>query len=497
MVGKSLSAVALGTLWILFGSTASAGEFSYTGLLRSETAFSTTRERTQPADRGTPYDNQGRVLNLGALRLELEGKYTINEQLAATGKLRSWGDSTNQLDGHYKRNADLFAGDEFPGNGWLLGTTGLKDGSIDVPELYLDWTLGNLWLRMGKQQNAWGHAIGMRILDDMISSLDIRRHGGNYDLAAEEFLDERIGQLGMRGNFRIPGSDWELETVITDFTPTFIFPRGSAYANVPGSVRLLNAEGVRKARGNPAYGLRLKGLVLDGQGDFTLAYTYRPQAIGVVQFDPAKDLGVLLNQGELTLRAQNPRISVVGGAFSYSISTDPVGSFSFVDGLIARIEAAYYFNKKFTNSAAVAVGGLPPIPFAGKPIKKDELSLGIVLEKSHKFHPDWLATLMIFEWWHRTKSDLNDRLQSLVGLRYWDWFLLSVTQNFMRNEIGVTLNTFYDTSGGWFLQPAFKWRPNDKYQVDLFYNWFDGGQKSVYGPLRPNKEFVMRLGFYF
>ena len=481
----------------LLATTVSAGEFSYNGFLRTEVALSTTGDRTQPADQGTAYDNHGRVLNLGALRLDLEGKYTFNPNLAAVGRFRGWSDWTNQLDGHYKHNADLFAGDSYPGNGWSLSSTALKNTAFDVSELYVDWTRDNLWLRIGKQQNAWGDAIGMRILDDMISSLDVRRHGGNYDLATEEFSDERIGQLGIRGNLRIPNTDWELEASVADFTPTLIFPRGSAYANVPGAVKLLNAEGVRKARENPAYGVRLKGILLDGKGELTLAYSNRPQAIGVLSFNPAKDLGALLSNGELTLRAEHPRVNVVGGAFSYSMSADRLGAFSFMDGLIARLESAYYFDKKYTNSAPVSVGGLPPIPFAGKPFKDDELSLGVVLEKIHKFNPNWLATNILFEWWHRTKSDLNDTHLSLLGKNNWDWLLLSVTQNFIHNELAATLSTFYDTGGGWFLQPAMKWRPNDKYQVDLFYNWFKGGRRDVYGPLEPNREVVCRLSYYF
>jgi hypothetical protein len=217
-----------------------------------------------------------------------------------------------------------------------------------------------------------------------------------------------------------------------------------------------------------------------------------------VRFDAERDLGILLATGKLPLRAKHPRIHAVGGAFSYSISADPLGSFSFFDGLVARVEAAYFFNKKFSNPApAIAAPLLPPIPFAGEVIEDDELSLGVVLEKTHKFHPDWLATTLVFEWWHRTAADLNEKHQSLEGDNSWDWFLFSVTQRFLRNEISVTLNTFYDTGGGWFLQPAVTWKPTSRYQVDVFYNWFSGGERDVYGALKPNREMVFRLSMFF
>ena len=499
-------------IWALASAAnALGGEFSYNGLLRAELAYSTTGQRTQPADAGTRFDNEGRDLNLFALRFEFDTKYIVDRRLSFTGRLRGWGDWVNKIDDAYDDSIDLFAGDEFPGNGWLLSASS-DNTVVDIPELYLDRTTGNLWLRIGRQQIAWGDAIGMRILDDMISSLDVRRHGGNYDLAAEEFLDERIGQTGIRANYRIPNTAWEVEGSITDFLPTLLYPAGSPYANFPGSVQLLNDEGVSEARDRPVYAIRLKGLVLDGQGEVTLAYSKRPQSVGVFRFDAQKDLGTLLTTGNLPLRITYPRIDALGGAFSYSISADPLGSFSFFDGLIARIEAAYFFDKQFTNSAPATVvapagvlapaglGPIPlptPVPFAGDVIQEDELSLGIVLEKLHRFHPDWLATTMVFQWWHRTEADLNETHRSLVGDDDWNWLLFSVTQNFKRNEIAFTFNTAYDTSGGWWLQPSLKWRPSSKFQLDVFYNYFSGGTDDVYGALRPNKEIAFRIGRFF
>lgn len=501
-------------LALLLGACAPSerGSFSYNGLLRTEVAFSTTGDRTQPADAGTKFDNEGRVLNLAAQRVEVEGKYAYGRDLAFTGRIRGWGDWTNHLDRHYNADADLFAGDEYPGNGWLLSTIDGDNVIADIPEAYADWTYGNLWLRVGKQQIAWGDAIGMRILDDMISSLDVRRHGGNFDLATEEFSDERIGQIGIRANLRIPGTDWELEGSITDFTPTFVYPAGSAYANLPGSVLLLDADGISEARSEPVYGIRLKGLVLDGQGELTFAYSRRPQAVSVLRFDAGRDLGTLLATGDLPLRAEYPRINSFGGAFSYIFSADPLGPLALVDGLIGRVEAAYFLDRKFSNSEPATVvappglvappeaGPIPlptPIPFAGEVIERDELSLGVVLEKTHRFHPDWLATTMIFEYWYRSEADLTERNQSLDGEDDWNWFLLSVSQNFLRNELTVISSIFYDTSGGWFWQPAVSWRPSERYQLDLFYNWFNGGDDDVYGPLEPNSEIAMRFAMFF
>ena len=57
-------------------------------------------------------------------------------------------------------------------------------------------------------------------------------------------------------------------------------------------------DGVREARDDPVIGFRLLGNVLDGAGELTLAYSRRPQSVGVLRFDPQKDLGTLLTSGE-------------------------------------------------------------------------------------------------------------------------------------------------------------------------------------------------------
>lgn len=489
MAHKRLLVRGLGTLLLWAMGTAHAGEFSYNGLLQTEIAVSTTGDRTQPLDAGTALDNDGRVLNTTALRLELEGTYAFDRRTHVTGRFRLWGDYTNQIDSAYNSDVDLFAGSDYPGNGGLLSLSS-KNTIADIPELYFDATRSGFWVRAGKQQIAWGHSIGMRILDDMVSSLDTRRHGGTYGLASEEFLDERIGLFAVRGSWRVPDTEWELEGLISDWAPSFPFVAGSAYANLPGGILVNADDGIDDARDQPVYGLRVKGLVLDGRGELTFAWTRRPQSIGVLRFDPA-DLGILLSTGNLPLRAEFPRIDTIGGAFSYGVSADPLGPMSFFDGMIARVEAAYYMDKTFTNPTGA------PIPFTNPSFKDDEWSVGIVLEKNHKFSADWPATFIVFEGWYRSKSDFNDRYQALDGHNGWSWLLLSVSQNLMRNEVVAAFTTAYDTHGGWFVQPAVTWKPRHDVQLDIYANYFAGGDNDVYGPLQPNKEITFRAGLFF
>ncbi|MEJ2237557.1 MAG: hypothetical protein P8X82_04605, partial [Gemmatimonadales bacterium] len=150
--------------------------------------------------------------------------------------------------------------------------------------------------------------------------------------------------------------------------------------------------------------------------------------------------------------------------------------------------------------APPGLGPIPlpqPVPFGGNVIEDDELSIGLVFEKNHKFRPDWLSTFLVLQGWYRSASDFNDRHQSLVGKDDWSWLLASVTQPFKNNELSASLNVSYDTGGGWFVQPALTWQPIQRFKLDVFYNWFSGGNDDVYGPLEPNKELAIRVSSFF
>lgn len=72
---------------------------------------------------------------------------------------------------------------------------------VDFPALLFEYRDGNLTLRAGNQQIAWGQAIFFRTLD-VVNGLDLRRHS-LLDRAFEEFSDKRVPKLSVRGTYQM------------------------------------------------------------------------------------------------------------------------------------------------------------------------------------------------------------------------------------------------------------------------------------------------------
>ncbi len=71
-----------------------------------------------------------------------------------------------------------------------------RDYMIDLPTFILNYSSGNLDVRFGNQQIAWGQAVFFRTFD-VANGLDLRRHL-ILDRGIEEFEDERVPKLALR-----------------------------------------------------------------------------------------------------------------------------------------------------------------------------------------------------------------------------------------------------------------------------------------------------------
>jgi hypothetical protein len=121
------------------------------------------------------------------LDINIFGK--LNENWSVNLEPRFILDMTKYVDTHY-RQYDSFA-KSFAGNGNLLEVGG-NDFGASLNQAYVDYKKGNVWLRMGKQQIAWGEALGLRVLDT-VEPLDLRQFFF-FDRILEEFDKIRIPQ---------------------------------------------------------------------------------------------------------------------------------------------------------------------------------------------------------------------------------------------------------------------------------------------------------------
>lgn len=522
----------------------SAGSLGIKGTLRQEIAVATD-------DDGNPqnvheFQDEGRDLSLFALRNELDFSWRYSDGLTGFARLRTWSELAYHIDDAYDSDVDPFAGDEFPGNGSLLSFPTRSDTVlVDLKQAYIDVNQGSWWLRVGKQQIAWGESIFFRSLD-MVNSLDLRRHS-IFDVISEEYADERIGQLGIRGSYRFDNLPvpLEIEGFVTDFTPTFLAPTGSAYASLPAQVRLDDAGDIADARDKAVFGGRLlarwKGL--DVQANFVS----RPQHVGVFRFERGDNAGtpfagtpfdidfdlgfrgsaeltetlvrnrfvpgdvvttlitewgvpasLFTTPGALdaTLDAANlrgvvtrefPRVWIVGGGANYMFQFAPGHPLRFMDSVLARVEGAVSLDKEFTTPG-----------LSGDFDEEDELNMAVTLEKWHKFHRNLPATYIVLEWWYKSESDFLERQVDSWGDESFQIIGLAIQQQLMQNRLRADASVVYDPSGGLWVQPGLRWKPRDDVQVDLYYNLFHGDEtEDLFGTFQDSDEAFVRLSYFF
>lgn len=127
---------------------------------------------------------------------------------------------------------------------------------VDLPTLVLNYKTGPFDFRFGNQQIAWGQAIFFRTLD-IANGLDLRRHLV-IDRAIEEYEDERVSKIALRGTAQV------LDSTIADgfvgkFQPDIVGNPNTPFNVVPAEFyRPLDNYYTGNYDTKLDYGIRLK-----------------------------------------------------------------------------------------------------------------------------------------------------------------------------------------------------------------------------------------------
>ena len=190
-----------------------------------------------------------------------------------------------------------------------------------------------------------------------------------------------------------------------------------------------------------------------------------------------------------------PRENVFGFGLNTVFSGEPD---SFTDQLIGRFELSYTPNKKFTNPT-----------LSRDYIVKSETNFAFIFEKYHKFSQALPATYMVFQWMHKSASDIFGR--SLAGSN-------NIPGSPPRGDSGGANNIAFvvqqpspslewrfdfaaltDLNGGWLLQPGAKWKINKSTQLDIYANYLKSSNqgKDFAQGLEYAREVFVRASYYF
>jgi hypothetical protein len=193
---------------------------------------------------------------------------------------------------------------------------------------------------------------------------------------------------------------------------------------------------------------------------------------------------------------------------------------SLFDQIIINVEATYTPDRKNTS-----------VDLRQRYDERDEVQVGLVMEKYHRFSTALPATYMVFQYlWQKEQSLEGLLLDGYGSENYSPGGQYKLTKGVPTNDDpkitpGVNGGAHYvvlaallpgpqyifeysvaaliDVQGGVLMQPGIQWKPRGNITVNVFYNYLDS---DVWGN-NPNKsfisfidfadEFCMRLGYQF
>ncbi len=383
------------------------------------------------------------------LDLNIYGRFGDN--WSATLQPRFFHDLTKSADSHFRQYESL--PNEFSGNGWMLRGGG-NDFKAEVSQAYVDYRTGPLWLRLGKQQIAWGETVGLRVLDT-VNPLDLSQFFF-FDRGFEEFDRIRIPQWFLRGAYTFPDAavqDLTLELILNpgDVVPTLLPQQGAPYNVVPSRVRLMD----NVPRGEPIVGGSLTGKTGDVQ--FSLNYITKPNddGVGVLR-------SISLDPFLVTLENRHPRVHVVGGSLNYpwewagallrfETTLTPDAPFARGDAATRIIERPVWKSVFAVARPAYLIPG------------EDSMSIGF----------------QFFETFTGGRKLNKARASGAKVDQAQHTFVIFLQQPLFRKRISLEFLGAFDTGDAHWLQSGIHWEIGNNIRVDLFYNEFGGAEKRA------------------
>lgn len=359
---------------------------------------------------------------------------------------------------------------------------------LSIRELYLDLTPSDvLWIRIGRQQVAWGETGQYRLLD-VVNPIDSSWHFG----ALESFEDQRMPLWSMLTAVDIPSIDHTLELLwiplidapedTVSVPLTFVGAWGLPYSNSPSPFLIDDKRMLYPGREpeDMRAGLRWKGPIGDAS-TYSLVYMYThqlspPVPVRFQQFEIAP--GAFDPSHLENLDLEFPRQHIVGGSIDYAFES-PIG-------LIARLETAIEPDRTYPLRSDVTsgTGGLHADPdepglFHFEPSEEVAVNYAVVLMRPTmirflnptqnfllvaQFMHTWVPTLDEVDDWALVEAPgYNDTKLGEHSFR----FVFAMATNYLKGLITPKLVAVYmpKDSGLYSLEVGFRFGPHHRVSV--------------------------------
>jgi hypothetical protein len=174
------------------------------------------------------------------------------------------------------------------------------------------------------------------------------------------------------------------------------------------------------------------------------------------------------------------REDIFGFGANYMFFSEPD---SFLDQLIVRFETTYTPDKTFTDPSLLGKDYLV----------EDEWVTSFVMEKYHRFSVDFPSTYMVFQWLHKSESDLFGRHLDGYGMagsqeagwkgpkgrNGYDALSFAMQQPSPSLLWRADLAILWDLEGGYLVQPGVRYKPSKSVSAELFANFVGGGDDNM------------------
>jgi len=316
---------------------------------------------------------------------------------------------------------------------------------LELREFYLETTVGETYLTLGKQQIVWGQADGLKVLD-VVNPQDFR------EFVLDDFEDSRIPLWSV--NAEIPIKELTLQLLwIPDLTYHNIPEFNSTYAfvsNVPTAPPFIPFKFEEVDRPNNPLkdsdiGARLSAFV--GGWDLTLNYLYHYDDTPVVR----RGFGLTEMGFGIVAQPGYERTHLIGGTFSNAFGD-----------LTLRGELGYSFNKFYSTENLLDADGV---------LETDEFAY--VLGFDWFGFSETFLSLQVFQNFLTEDDDglLRDRVETNVSL--------NVQRDFLNDSlIAETLWVHNINHGDGFIRPklSYEWTSDTKVWagLDIFYGSGEG-----------------------
>jgi hypothetical protein len=419
-------------------------------------------------------------LQLSKFFLNTEWTYKPSDRFKLFANIRLFGDTTSLWDGRL-RNYDAFPV-EVPKYDGLMMKKSTDHFRAEVWELYSDITLGDLWLRLGKQQIAWGEMIGARILD-CINPLD---YSWNFIFEPEEFELIRIPEWTIRGIYNpsscLPG--WITTPSVEAFLiPGDVQPNQYAEPNAPfylGGFPAFMHPDPKDNRGRLEYGVRLGAGVGGFYGTLNYLHLYAqdfnvrfkgfvPDFVNGIPFFAPGDMTPYAMVMEEKFRATDN----IGASLNYAFA-DPYN-------LVCTFEGLYIIDQPYGD--AHPSNGIADIKDQGT------FKWAFRLDHNHWVWPvKFLAPSMASFTLEFIQTAVKGNNHDILGPnnvrvdKTQQMVACVVSQPLLHGNLTPTLQFMYDTRDGHLWKPSIKYVFGDHWYFDV-YGVIIGGEEKRTGAL--------------